>query len=397
MPSFARRLRKLAGVLTLLSLSACGTLSRMEVDGDGAVTRRLDRGNLRAEVDALALPMVTAGVTPGLVVGVLLPDGSRQVFGYGITGGDDSRRPDGDTLFAVGSVSKGFLAATAAVLVQEGRLSWDDTLEKLLPPGTPLSAPARRITLLQLATHTSGLPRQPWTPRTLAYLIEYLFDGENFYRHFDRAYLLDYLADVDAPATPEPRYSNIGYGLFAYALECATGRPIELLVREKILAPLGLADTGYVGAGTPVVLPHYAQRAHGHAGDQPAFIRRGAEVPDWRFTEVLTASAALYSTADDLLSYAAAHLRGSGDVLLDRALRDTLTVRYARPREAAALAWIVDDIGGRRLTYQVGFVAGYSSYIGMDVDHGTAVVVLQNSFNWTNGIGHRLLLRLSPP
>jgi len=388
--------RRLAGALALLSLCACGTLSRMEVD-NGDAMRHITGADLRAEVDALALPMVAAGVTPGLVVGVLLPDGSRQVFGYGSTGGDDAHRPDGDTLFAVGSVSKGFLAATAAVLVQEGRLSWDDTLEKLLPPGTPLSPSARRITLLQLATHTSGLPRQPWTPRTLAYFIEYLFDGENFYRHFDRAYLLAYLADFDAPADPRPQYSNIGYGLLAYVLECATGRGVEQLVHENILDPLGLADTGYVGAGTPVNLPNYAQRAHGHAGDQPVFIRRGAAVPDWRFTEVLTASAALYSTANDLLSYAAAHLRGSGDVLLDRALRDTLAVRYARPREAAALAWIADDIGGRRITYQVGFVAGYSSYIGLDVDHGTAVVVLQNSFNWTNGIGHRLLLRLSPP
>lgn len=61
-----------------------------------------------------------------------------------------------DTLFALGSLSKGTTAEAIALLVNEGRLHWDDTL---LPPGTPLSDDAKRITLLQLVTHTSGLPR----------------------------------------------------------------------------------------------------------------------------------------------------------------------------------------------------------------------------------------------
>jgi len=70
-------------------------------------------------------------------------------------------------------------------------------------------------------------------------------------------------------------------------------------------------------------------------------------------------------------------------------------VRFARPKEAAALAWIADDVGGRRINYQIGLVAGYTSYIGIDAERGSAVVVLQNSFNWSNDIGHKLLLRLA--
>jgi hypothetical protein len=76
-------------------------------------------------------------------------------------------------------------------------------------------------------------------------------------------------------------------------------------------------------------------------------------------------------------------------------LRDSLRVRLKRPREAPAIAWIVDDIHGQQITYQVGLVAGYSSYLGLDSRHKTAVVVLQNSFNWSNSIGHRLLLRMA--
>ncbi|HEV7815748.1 MAG TPA: serine hydrolase domain-containing protein [Janthinobacterium sp.] len=372
-------------------LTACGTLSRMELDADGTAVPRYASGDLRAEADSLALPLIQARRTPGLVIGVLLPDGSRQCFGYGETEAEGGQRPDGDTLFAIGSVSKGFLSATAAILVQEGVLSWDDTLEKLLPPGTPLSPSSKQITLLQLATHTSGLPRQPFTPRTLLYFVEYLFTGQNFYRHLDRDYLLGYLAGFDAPAVSEPRYSNIGYALLGYVMELRTGKKVDGLVHEKILWPLRLANTAYV----PEQLAGYADRARGHAGDQPKFIRRGEPVPDWQFTDVLAGSAALYSSANDLLTYAAAHLHGSGDAMRDRALQDTLAVRVNRPKEAAALAWIVDDIGGRKITYQIGLVAGYTSYIGMDVANKTAVVVLQNSFNWTNGIGHRLLLRMA--
>ncbi|MBC7860453.1 MAG: beta-lactamase family protein, partial [Burkholderiaceae bacterium] len=311
-----------AALGALALLGACGSLTHMEIDATDAGQRRdAGGGDLQIEADSLALPLIEQKKTRAIVVGVLLPDGSHQSFGYGSTEADGGHRPDGDTLFAIGSVSKGFLSATAATLVQEGALGWDDTLEQLLPPGTPLSPAARRITLLQLATHTSGLPRQPLTPRTLFYLIEYLFTGENFYRHFDRDYLLGYLAEFDgAPAAGTPVYSNIGYGLLGHVLELRSGKKVDRLVREKILEPLQLTHTGYA----PEQLPGYAARAQGQAGDQPKFIRRGEPVPDWRFSDVMVGSAALYSSANDLLGVAAAHLRGSGDALRDRALQDTL-------------------------------------------------------------------------
>lgn len=380
-------------LIMLATLTACGTLSRMEIDGDNVSGEQyVLGGDLQKEVDALAQPLIDHGTTPGLVVGVLLPDGSTQCFGYGTTEhGLSGHKPDCDTLFAVGSVSKGFLSATTALLVQQGVFAWSDTLEQLLPAGTPLSPSARKITLLQLATHTSGLPRQPFTPQTLLYFVEYLFTGASFYRHFDRDYLLAYLADFDAPATTTPNYSNIGYGLLGHVLELRTGKKMDDLVKETILQPLALDSTTY----HPKSLPGFSTRAHGHVGDQPKFMRRGSEAPDWEFTDVLTGSAALYSTANDLLRYAKTNIYGNVDPVLERALRDTLSVRVDRAVEAAALAWLVDDIDGNKITYQVGFVAGYSSYIGLDLRHRTGVVVLQNSFNWTNTIGHRLLLRIA--
>jgi len=372
-------------------LTACGTLTVREIDATNAEAMRFARsGNLQAEVESLARPLVGEAGTLGIVVGVLLPNGSMQFFGYGVTDQDNGAKIDGDTIFAVGSLSKGFLGALTAVLVDEGVLSWDDTLGKLLPPNTPLSPDVKNITLLQLATHTSGLPRQPITFQTFRYLVQYLFTGENFYRHFDRDYVFDYLADFKVPSQIKPKYSSLGYGILGYVLERRTDLSLDVLLEKKLIHPLELKRTGFV----PNALPGYSSRARGHAGDQPKFIQRGKPVPDWEFTKFIKGATGIYSSARDLLTFAAAHL-GCNETRLKTALADTLKVRLQQPKEAAAVAWIVDDIDGQRITYQVGLVAGYTSYIGLDVERRTAVVVLRNSFTWTDKVGHKLLNRLA--
>lgn len=109
----------LAGISFVLA--ACGTLSDTQLDPDSSAAQRLAlSGDIGAEVAGMAQPMIDSGETTGLVVGVLTPDGKQQFFGFGTTQQENGRQPDGDTLFAVGSLSKGFLAATTSVLVEEG-------------------------------------------------------------------------------------------------------------------------------------------------------------------------------------------------------------------------------------------------------------------------------------
>jgi len=377
------------GCITLLN--ACGTLSTMELDSNkGGAKEHARNYDLKAEVDSLTQPLIKSGETPGIIVGVLTPDGKMQFFGYGTSGAKTRQVPDSDTLFPVGSLSKGYLGAIAASLVKEGLLSWDDTLEKLLPSSIPLSSDAKKITLLQLATHTSGMPRQPVTVQTLGYLTQYVFTGDNFYRHFDTDFVLGYLSNFSAPNNKDFQYSNIGYGLLGYVIEQRTGKKLDALLKERIALPLGLRNTGYDLES----LKDVKNRAYGHAGDQPKFVHRGDPVPDWHFTDIMKGSAALYSSAGDILIFAAAHME-SRQSKLTPALVDTLQVRYQREKEAPAIAWVVDKIEGQDITYQVGVVAGYTSYLGLDIEHRTAVVVLQNSFNWNNKVGHKLLNRLA--
>ena len=216
--------------------------------------------------------------------------------------------------------------------------------------------------------------------------MQYLFTGDNFYRHLDRESVIGTLSTFNAPSVHKLKYSNIDYSILADILERRAGKSIDTLLAERITEPLKLSNTVF----NPEDLPAWSERAYGHAGDHPMFIRRGQLVPDWRFNKILRGSAALYSNARDLITYAAAHLRDDAS-LLSVALKDTLRVRHSQPQRGAAVAWLTDDVGGVRITYQVGIVAGYSGYVGIDIEHQTAVVVLQNAFNLDYSLGHKLL------
>lgn len=323
----------------------------------------------------------------GVVVAIIHHNGPAEFHCYGVTDAKNRYPITPDTLFALGSLSKGTTAEVITLLVNEGRLHWDDTLLTLLPPGTPLSDDAKKITLLQLVTHTSGLPRQPMNLLSLEHLLVYLSDGENFYHELDNERVLSYLSTFNAPLSHEPEYSNLGYAILGYILTYQTGESVEALASRMIFQPLAMRNSSYF----PQTLREYPRRALGHAGDQPKFKPRGALTPDWQFSNNMVGAANLYSDARDLIEYARAHFSPTHHAALDKAFADVSVDYYPREKEAANIAWVTDTLAGQRITYQVGYIGGYSSYIGFDKANQNAVVVLQNSFNWSNYIGHAIL------
>lgn len=326
----------------------------------------------------------------GMVVAVIRHGGPAEFYQYGVTDERHRYPITPQTLFALGSVSKGFTAEVVASLVNEGRLHWNDTLVTLLPPGTRLSADAQKITLLQLVTHTSGLPRQPMDLLTMENVVRYFSSGENFYQGLDNDRVVDWMADFTAPDERLPRYSNIGYALIGYILKYKTGESVETLATRYLFQPLHLQNTSFIAP----TLRAYPVRALGHAGDQPKLIPRGQLTPDWIFNNNMMAAASLYSSAGDLIEYARAHFTPTANSRLNKTFQDATVSYFERPQEAANLGWVTDRINDSKITYQVGYIGGYSSYIGFDKKNKNAVVVLQNSFNWSNYIGHTLLTRL---
>ncbi|MEI6178114.1 MAG: serine hydrolase domain-containing protein [Verrucomicrobiota bacterium] len=357
--------------------------------------RRLQSGgSIKAEVDQLARPLIAKREIYSMAVGVLTPDGVTRNSGYGRSGrSGDMQPPTGNDLFQIGSLTKLFVAAVLDILVDEGRLRYQDTIRSFLPPELPLAPGVGDLTLYELVTHTAGLPRQPTDRTQLRYFARYLVTGKNLYGHIDKAYLYEYLrtCKVKPKGQREYDYSNVGFGLLAHLIEIKTGRSLPDLVAEKVCRPLNMRDTVFaLDAGQRKRL------AVGHVGDQPGLMWRNTPTESWDMGPIMRATGGMYSTVNDLLIFAKANL-GMLHLPIEARLANLQRVQFKAPEEDVALGWFVNHLDHDRVTlyYKYGMVSGYNGYIGLNLEKHIGVVVLSSNFNWKDKIGHNLLLRLS--
>jgi CubicO group peptidase (beta-lactamase class C family) len=297
----------------------------------------------------------------GIVVGVITPEG-RRVISHGDFAHNDPRRLDGDTVFEIGSVGKVFTALLLADMVQHGEVALNDPIAKYLPSDVKVPQYGERsITLLDLATHTSGLPRLPtnFAPR----------DPTNPYADYSVAQLYSFLSghELTREIGAQYAYSNLGYGLLGNILARRAGMDYEALVKSRIAAPLELSSTA-------ITLPAklVAKLAVGHNETlQP--------VPNWDDT-TLAGAGSLRSSVNDLLTFLAAHL-GKADGPLGSVMAAMLAVRRATgtPDLAIALGWHVSTQQGRELVWHNGGTGGYSSFIAFCPQADIGIVVLANS------------------
>lgn len=386
-----------AGLLLLIGLAGAGcriNATRQVSDPAPAVTRLRAGGSIRAEADALVKPLLASGEVFGMTVGVVTPDGRTQCFGYGKTGRpDDLNPPTGDDLFQIGSLTKLFAETLLVRLVEENQLQYDDTVRGILPTNIPVSPEAGRLTLYDLATHTSGLPREPFTRSQLVSLFSYFLHGKNLYAHLTVPYLLDYLRDCH-PHPKEPReyvYSNFGAGLLTYLIREKTGQSAEDLILKKICRPLGMTNSVFF-----LDAKQTNQLTVGHVGGQACWKSANHPLAPWDMGDLLRPISGMYSSANDLLLFAKANL-GLVSTPLASALSTTHQVRIKTPRGGETLGWIVSqyDHDRRTITFKDGVMSGYCAFIGLDLNAHFAVVVLANKFNWDEKVGMNLLLRIS--
>jgi len=174
----------------------------------------------------------------GIVVGVIDPQG-RRIISYGHRSDGDARPLDGDTVFEIASVTKVFTALLLADMVEKNEVVLSDPASKYLPAAIKL--PERNghlITLLDLATHTSGLPFMPADAPPF---------NDPAAAKYSTGDLKRYLASYQLTREigSEWDYSNIGYWVLSEALAARGGKDIENLIRARVLAPLKMADTDF--------------------------------------------------------------------------------------------------------------------------------------------------------
>lgn len=312
--------------------------------------------------DAGIAGLIDARIAPrkgqGLTVGVLGPDGPRVVA----RGPDGGSAFSGDTLFEIGSISKVFTALILADMVNRGEVSLDDPAEKYLPAGARMpERNGRKITLADLSTHTSGLPRLPDNMP--------FGDVQDPYADYNEALLLEFLAGHELTRDIGERweYSNLGVGLLGYLLGRAAGSDYETLLRERITGPLDMADT--------VIALSVEQQAR----FAPALDAYVQPTKPWRLP-ALAGAGAIRSTANDMLKLAAALLDSASSV--GSAMRTALSVRRdtGNPRAEQALGWqVVHPEPGREVLMHNGGTGGYRSALVLEPSKGSAVVALANS------------------
>ncbi|QIL03037.1 beta-lactamase family protein [Sphingomonas sinipercae] len=139
-----------------------------------------------------------------------------------------------NTRFNLGSITKIFTAVALAQLVERGRVSWDDTLNKYVP-GFPNDAAASQITLKHLLTHTSGLTNTPYPP-----------GPRSPTRALSVAELISEAPRNDLQWKPGTRYeyNNLGFLLLGRVIEVVSGQSYYDFVRDHVFKPAGMATVG---------------------------------------------------------------------------------------------------------------------------------------------------------
>ena len=265
-------------------LAAAGLLTAM-ASGPAMAEDKL----LTEVVDFTGIIMFLDSGVPGLVIGAT-HNGETAVAGFGEISDGSGKEPDGDTMMRIGSITKVFTGTVLASMVADGTVGLSDPVEKHLDWGVTVpSRDGHVIRLLELATHTSGLPREvereggppddPFATLTEEVYAEALGEDPLLF----------------APGTGA-LYSNFAFDTLSAALAKAGGKPYADLLTERVIGPAGLKDTVLtLRAGDD------ARLMQGHNFD-------GSPLPDVPATPIMAGASSLYSTPNDILRWLEWHM-----------------------------------------------------------------------------------------
>ncbi|MBW8862335.1 MAG: serine hydrolase [Acidobacteria bacterium] len=327
------------------------------------------------DLDAYAAKAVAEWRVPGLAIAVV-KDG-RIVFakGYGVREAGKVAPVDTQTLFAIGSTTKAMTAASIGMLVDEGKLRWDDRVTKILP-SFQLADPyvTREITIRDLLTHRAGLGN--------ADVLWYRTDNSpeevvRRVRFADPAYSL----------RSSFIYQNVMYAVAGQVVAAASGMPWEQFVRTRIFGPVGMPNTvpllDSARRRSNVASPHY------RLGDTIRVVTNAS-------VDAVAPAGAVWASVADMARWTRFVLdsaRVDGRRLLkpesyaEWLKPETMvtpeefypTARLTKPHwRTYAFGWFQEDYSGRMVDFHTGSIDGMVAIIGLIPDERLGVYVLAN-------------------
>ncbi len=265
-----------------------------------------------------------------------------------------------ETRFEIGSITKALTGMLLADAIDRGEVSLDTTIGTLLPDST--KAAFASISLKELCTHTSGLPRLPQGPLTLLRVARFVLLGTDPYGPTTARGVLATAARQRLSGRGAFRYSNLGGAVAGQLLARRAGGDYGPLMTERIFAPLGM--------GASVVADPQQPAA-------PGWSPTGRRRQPWTMGGYAPAGGAI-STLNDMARLAVALLDGSAPGRASLAAIDG--VATGRPNRARGMFWVIDSQPGtdRKMIWHNGQTGGYSAFLGLAPRSGRGVIVLAN-------------------
>jgi beta-lactamase class C len=322
----------------------------------------------------------------GGVAVALRIDGKTSFFNYGWADRAGERPITADTLFNLASLRKVFETTLLALEVRKGELRLDDPAVRYVAE-LRQGGDIRRVTLGQLATHTSGLllpqDHPPWP--------DWGYTLPEFIR------TLNAWTAATAPGR-QHLYTHAGFILLQLALERRYGMPIDELIGQRVLRPLGMTSTmlargddGPRGRLPPELKDRAAQ---GYGNDSAPVGAPGDQTGYYHWP----GTGQMYSSARDMAIFLAANL---GELPVERSLREAMALAHRGvlrigPHNRQALAWETISGTGPAMVEKYGGLNNASAYIGMMPSRKLGIVILGNRGNqYPNEVGRRILLELA--
>jgi CubicO group peptidase (beta-lactamase class C family) len=304
---------------------------------------------------------------------VLIAENGKALYqkSFGFADETTKRPVDINTMSLLGSVSKQFTAFAIVLLKEQGKLSFDDSLEQYFP-----ALPYKHITVRQLLTHTSGIP-------DYAALMDHFWDKSKFASNRD---MVDMLVRYHPGALLAPgekyQYSNTGYALLASIIEQVSGMSYEEFMEEKIFGPLGMMHTlVYTRRFKPRKVADYAL---GYVYDDSL---HNYILPDqsskWKnglWEDGIVGEDGINSTASDMLVWDQALYKNN--LISATSLNEIFTQGLvAQGQTDYGFGWHIKSVDGYgKIAYHSGGWPGYMAYIERHLDHNKTIIILRNKF-----------------
>lgn len=355
------------GLLASASASAFARVRHVRAASRGRATAagvppRNNRA-LAERLDRMAAEQVERLNVPGYALTVVYRGETVLQKGYGFADIASGRRPDPETVFGLASLTKSFTGLALVTLVERHKLRLDEELGRYLDG---LSPAYQKLTIRELATMTAGVPKSVKP------------DDLNWEQQIRRAQTLPLVSKPGSAYL----YSNLGYRILGAVIEKVSGQSYMEFLRENVLGPLGMNETGRTDQSfpRPIATPYEM------SGGRPKAI-------EYKNPRVNFSAGMLASNSVDLLKYAQALLERDPRLLSPAGFN--LLWKERRPLATGepnnwAFGWRSTKKQGHWLVTWNGGDPGVASLIEIYPDDRLIVIGLANAHDHAYSIGHRV-------